>query len=671
MQFILRNNRISSTLLSRSLLSSSSISRAMDPSELEKEIGITEFTNQAKGFKGIHKQRFSDFVVREVDINGNIVYLKELSGSELEKKYFNTNSNTNNTNNINDDVATSLSLNALELANNTCLQLKSLLSEYDDTVASKLMSYIESCINKSDDCEDSFTAFSCANKELRTEMHKCIRNNVGQYIETDTITINDIQHLRLYAKHKLKKSTGSSYGDSSLIKRDKQQWPKELGDYLQFTLLKENIDTMSACNILGKTFRLKPNNIGYNGTKDKRAVTTQKITVYRRRPSEIERMNKFKYPPIIRVGDFEYVKEEAKLGKHAGNHFEIVLRAIDQTDEIIGHACNQLLQYGFINYFGLQRFGKGGTKSHIIGKALYLSEWKMACDMLFTTVPSDRQEIQDVKKLYHSNDYKQALKIIPSSLHSEKTVLEALVKDPKNYYAAYNRIVKNNRLICIHAYQSYVWNIVVSERVKIYGMNCVVGDLVSLNNNDADKEEFNIHVLTQNDIDLNTYKMSDVVLPVPGYDIILPSHSIRDIYTKVLEKDGLSFDHFSKCDVNYRSKGTYRYIVQYPKSFEYSISSYDDPNDEINSTELTKMRQDNNDARKDIASIDKVNGRRAVTLKFTLMPGIYATMLLREITKESTETEYLMKLTLEENSKQKRELEEENNIESSSKRSKN
>ena len=640
----------------------------MDPSELEKEIGITEFTNTAKGFKGIHKQRFSDFVVREVDIYGNIVYLKELSGHELESKYFNTN--------INDNVIiSSSSSNALELANTTCSQLKTYLSDtisIDETLVTKLINYIESCINRSDDCEDSFTAFSCANKESRTEMHKCIRNNVGQYIETDTIIINDIQHLRLYAKHKLKKSTGSTYGDSSLIKRDKQQWPKELGDYLQFTLLKENIDTMSACNILGKTFRLKPNNIGYNGTKDKRAVTTQKVTVYRRRPSEIERMNKFKHPPTIRVGDFEYVKDEAKLGQHTGNHFEIVLRAIDQTDEIIEHACNQLLQYGFINYFGLQRFGKGGTKSHIIGKALYLSEWKMACDMLFTIVPSDRQEIQDVKKLYHSHDYKEALKIIPSSLHSEKTVLESLVKEPKNYYSAYNRIVKNNRLICIHAYQSYVWNIVVSERIRLYGMNCIVGDLVSLDDNNVDNDEFNIRVLTQNDIDLNTYKMSNVVLPVPGYDVILPSNSIKDIYTKVLEKDGLSFEHFSKCDGNYRSKGTYRYIIQYPKSFEYSISSYNNPDDEINFTELTKMRQNSNDILKGANDtlIDKFNGRRAVTLKFTLMPGIYATMLLREITKESTETEYLMKLTSEESSKQKRELEEEN-IQSSSKRSKN
>jgi len=580
----------------------------------------------------------------------------------IKKKYFNQKIISNE-----DEI------NPLELAKKTCLELKLLLiNNIDDKLLDeKIINYIELCIQKADDCDDSFIGYSCINKESRTEMHKCIRNNVGSYIETDTITIENIQHIRFFAKHKLKKSTGKTYADSSLIKRD-NRWPKDIGDYLRFTLLKENIDTMSACNTLGQNLRLKPNSIGYNGTKDKRAVTTQKITVYRRRPSEIERLNKFKYGPIMRVGDFEFVKYEAKLGQHSGNHFEIVLRAISENDEIVINSCNQLQNSGFINYFGLQRFGKGGTKSHIIGKSLYLSEWKKACDMLFTPQASDRKEVEDAKKFYNLQDYSQALKVIPYQLHSEKCVLESLVKDPKNFYSAYNRIVKNNRLICVHAYQSYVWNIVVSERIRLYGINCVVGDLITLNSNERilhsedgeedsiDDHKFIIHTLTQNDLDLGLYKINDVVLPLPGYDIILPSNSIKDIYHKVLEKDGLSLEHFSKCDVSYRSKGTYRHIIQYPKDYEYSISTYEDPNEEINITELTKMRQNNENMNQNSTSSAKnsIKSRRALTLKFTLKPGIYATMLLREITKESTETEYFMKLTTEDGISQKRDSSE-------------
>ena len=89
------------------------------------------------------------------------------------------------------------------------------------------------------------------------------------------------------------------------------------GDYLQFTMLKENVDTMSAAGIISRNLRLKPDAIKYAGTKDKRAITSQKCTVYRRKPSDLGRINRFNIPPFIRVGDFEYVHQPLKLGIHS------------------------------------------------------------------------------------------------------------------------------------------------------------------------------------------------------------------------------------------------------------------------------------------------------------------------------------------------------------------
>jgi len=41
------------------------------------------------------------------------------------------------------------------------------------------------------------------------------------------------------------------------------------------------------------------------------------------------------------------------------------------------------------------------------------------------------------------------------------------------------QIPKTLRLMYIHAYQSYVWNAIVSERIRLYGANRpIVGDLV-------------------------------------------------------------------------------------------------------------------------------------------------------------------------------------------------
>ena len=59
----------------------------------------------------------------------------------------------------------------------------------------------------------------------------------------------------------------------------------------------------------------------------------------------------------IYLGNFQYVEKELSLGDLSGNHFQLVLRDIDAATDTVAQVCTSVERNGFINYFGMQRFG--------------------------------------------------------------------------------------------------------------------------------------------------------------------------------------------------------------------------------------------------------------------------------------------------------------------------
>jgi tRNA pseudouridine13 synthase len=74
------------------------------------------------------------------------------------------------------------------------------------------------------------------------------------------------------------------------------------------------------------------------------------------------------------MGDFAYAPEQLALGDLVGNRFAIALRIVeDISDEelkksnthfylLISQDVEALFANGFINYYGLQRFGSADVK---------------------------------------------------------------------------------------------------------------------------------------------------------------------------------------------------------------------------------------------------------------------------------------------------------------------
>lgn len=196
----------------------------------------------------------------------------------------------------------------------------------------------------------------------------------------------------------------------------------------------------------------------------------------------------------------------------------------------------------------------------------------------------------------------------------------------------------------VHAYQSRVWNRLVSERVQRHGATRpVAGDLIeqapgvyrALSADEAEK-----------------YRMDDVVMPMPGTDVHIPEGSWQEqMYADVLAEDGLTpqslgaskqpyvarlLQHTHPSE--YRLKGAYRKIVQTPSAVDAALIPYSDADEALCTTDEEEL-VDALRAKHGMHRISEVcEGPRdadapllAMRLMFALPSSSYATVLLREL----------------------------------------
>lgn len=246
------------------------------------------------------------------------------------------------------------------------------------------------------------------------------------------------------------------------IERLKDRFVGEKKEQLHLTLVKKNWTTMRAVSELAHRLRLGKTRVGYAGTKDKRAVTSQRISIWN---VKVEEVKKLKIKDII-LKNFEYSDKRLSLGDLNGNKFTIVIRNIQEKN--IGKILakfSQTVKDGIPNYFGPQRFGEQRQVNKEIGKQLLLGNFEGAAMILITAQGKEDEQAQKARKFASDNwgNWGEILKIWPKYLGVEAAVLNYLVKYPTDYANAIRKLQKNLRRMFIHAFQSYIFNKVVEE----------------------------------------------------------------------------------------------------------------------------------------------------------------------------------------------------------------
>ncbi|KAF6773007.1 hypothetical protein AHF37_07044 [Paragonimus kellicotti] len=203
--------------------------------------------------------------------------------------------------------------------------------------------------------------------------------------------------------------------------------------YCRFVLYKKGKDTISAIQTLSRYLRVNPSCFGYAGTKDKRAITAQFVTVKDVDSEKLASLNRRLHG--IFVGNFSYVPRPLFLGDLDGNQFTVVLRSVSASASVIDSSIDSWKSNGFINYFGLQRFGHSAkSKSFDIGRHLIRSEWTEAINLILVPTDADLPLVRKAKEQFLvSGDAAQCATETPPSI--EKYLLQGIAQHGKTLNA--------------------------------------------------------------------------------------------------------------------------------------------------------------------------------------------------------------------------------------------
>lgn len=513
-------------------------------------------------------------------------------------------------------------------------------------------------------------------RQLRTTIHHDIRRIFDSKLETVTdgqgamvitaMTSKPAFHDRAFNNDNGRGNSGGNIrangrgndGRRAQAPRGKPRWEDLGGEYLHFSLYKENKDTMESIFWLAKQLHIAPKSFDFAGTKDRRAVTVQRVCVKRIFIKQIIEAGKRLRSAY--VGNFSYQPQRLQLGELTGNEFIITLRdcnfhypedvdnrtLVEGAKLIVGDAIRNLVENGFLNYYGLQRFGTFSTRTDAVGVAILQGNFQGAVNAILQYNPvlletiaepalsADKMSMEDIARARAISSFQTtgnafpALDILPKKFSAEASIIRHLgnAHQSNDNLGALKSIQRNLRLMYVHAYQSFIWNMAASERWKRFGDRVVAGDLVLINEHkedvdsrikeeevDADGEVI-IHpaeddrtsnvedsfvrarALSDREAEGGTYTIFDVVLPTPGFDIIYPPNDIGLFYHDFMAsaQGGCLDPHdMRRQEKDMSLSGSYRKVLSRPgKDINFEVKTYENDEEQFVDTDMDRYYKD-------------------------------------------------------------------------------
>ncbi|MDF0590121.1 tRNA pseudouridine(13) synthase TruD [Candidatus Methanocrinis natronophilus] len=379
----------------------------------------------------------------------------------------------------------------------------------------------------------------------------------------------------------------------------------EGGRYLVVEVEKVNWETHHLVRDLSRQLQISQKRFGWAGTKDKKAVTRQRMSIMALEEEALRRVAL----PGVKIRVLGRSNRGVSLGDLRGNRFAVRIREVDLDDREAARRVATVTEEiedlgGLPNYFGVQRFGEVRPVTHLVGEALVRGEpERAAMTYLAHPFPGEPQDTREARgRLLADRDFAAALKEYPLRLRYERAMM-ARLQEERDFARSFDVLATNLKRLFVHAYQSLLFNRILSRRMRS-GLpldRAVEGDVVCFSKGglpDVDK----IQAVDKSNLDavsrLAERGRAFVTLPLLGHSSALADGLPGEIERSVLEEEGVDLSDFRvEANPDLGSPGSRRPAL---------------------------LR---------VEPIAQIEGGACVLLNFDLPAGSYATVVLREYMK--------------------------------------
>lgn len=207
--------------------------------------------------------------------------------------------------------------------------------------------------------------------------------------------------------------------------------------------------------------------------------------------------------------------------------YRILLRCVDASESEILKRLEQFSKMGFVNYFGMERFGVGDTTLFDISAMADRGDWRQALGACLQNLADSNPFHRSYFMSYVNSEestasgtasaWSTACKEGKSALRRQQLV-DALHSyhvsgcQAEQLHRAWSML--NIGAAARHSAAEFVWNAMASQRIISYGLEVQVGDVVAASGSPAFK-------VIASEEEARTSTIEDVVLPVPYHDCAL------------------------------------------------------------------------------------------------------------------------------------------------------